>query len=379
MKTTYVYLGVEKVAYQFSEEEIMLLKRDLENKFMAIFNPKDGYYMRTGILDEEGKDTGIDPFMASFPELIDVGVMGSCVHGSSGLCIKSGVRCYQNGLNVHKRDMSLEEFKSIVDQCKGKTFQLALGGRGDVDQHANFEEILAYCRDNSIVPNFTTSGLGMTPEIASICKKYCGAVAVSWYRSIYTLKAIEMLVVAGVTTNIHYVLGNSSIVEAIDRLYKNGFPDDINAVIFLLHKPIGLGTQEDVLKVGNKNVNTFFALIDKMNFDFQVGFDSCTAPGIVNFTKNIDLDSIDFCEGARFSCYIDSEMNIMPCSFGNDDDKWFVSLNNSTIKEAWNSQVFENFRNHFKKACPSCKDRLLCGNGCPIVNEITLCERKERI
>ena len=29
--------------------------------------------------------------------------------------------------------MTLENFKRIVDECKGKTFQLALGGRGDVD------------------------------------------------------------------------------------------------------------------------------------------------------------------------------------------------------------------------------------------------------
>ena len=33
----------------------------------------------------------------------------------------------------------------------------------------------------------------MTKEKAKICKKYCGAVAVSWYRNTYTLNAINML------------------------------------------------------------------------------------------------------------------------------------------------------------------------------------------
>ncbi len=37
---------------------------------------------KAGILDENGKDTGVDPFMASFPHLIDVGVMGHCIHGT---------------------------------------------------------------------------------------------------------------------------------------------------------------------------------------------------------------------------------------------------------------------------------------------------------
>ena len=82
---------------------------------------------------------------------------------------------------------------------------------GDSDQHEHFEEFLRISRENHLVPNFTTSGYGMTEEIAGFCKKYCGAVAVSWYRSEYTLNAIKLLLDAGVKTNIHYVLGRSSI------------------------------------------------------------------------------------------------------------------------------------------------------------------------
>ena len=136
-----------------------------------MFDPKTGFYVRSGVYDENGNDTGIDPFMTQFPELIDVGVMGHCVHGASGLCLKSGVQCYQNGLKTHMPNMSLENYKRIVDECKDKTFQFALGGRGDVDQHENFEEIMRYTRENGIVPNFTSSGLGFTPEIVDICNE----------------------------------------------------------------------------------------------------------------------------------------------------------------------------------------------------------------
>ena len=68
-----------------------------EENFMSFFNEKTGAYMRTGIINQ-GKDTGIDPFMSSFPELLDVGIMGHCIHGQTGLCIQAGVECYQNGL-----------------------------------------------------------------------------------------------------------------------------------------------------------------------------------------------------------------------------------------------------------------------------------------
>ena len=182
-----VYRGKNKKKERFLE------KIDKKNHFKSRFYIDTGLYKRSGVFDEDGFDTGKDPWMSSMPELIDVGILGHCEHGRTGLCMKSGIECYQNGLGMHQPNMSLENFKRIVDECKGRVFQFALGGRGDVDQHENFEEILQYCKENDIVPNFTTSGLGMTHEIAAICKKYCGAVAVSDHEADYTEKALNYL------------------------------------------------------------------------------------------------------------------------------------------------------------------------------------------
>lgn len=350
---------------------------DKENRFIEMFNMETGFYIRSGIIDEEGNDTGADPFMRNFPQLIDIGVMGKCIHGESGLCIKSGIECYQDGLNVKKENMPLDNFKKIIGQSKGKVFQVALGGRGDVNKHEQFEEILKCCRDNEIVPNFTTSGLSLTQEEVDITKKYCGAVAVSEYRSEYTRKAIKMFIDADVKTNIHYVLGKNTIDEAIKKLSSNGFDEGINAVIFLMHKPIGLGSQTNVLDAEDPRVKEFFSLVDNGKYDFKIGFDSCSCAGVVNFTKNVNSDSMDYCEAARYSCYIDADMNLMPCSFGNQNPKYFVDLNKYTILEGWNSEIFNKFRNSLKFSCSKCSDRLICGM-CPIVPQITLCNRKEK-
>lgn len=352
----------------------MIKKLDRKNRFVSMFDPKTGFYARSGVIDENGNDTGVDSFMTAYPELIDVGVMGHCVHGSSGLCIKSGVQCYQNGLKTKHPNMSLENFKRIVDECKGKTFQLALGGRGDVDQHENFAEILAYCRDNNIVPNFTSSGLGFTDEIVQLCKKYCGAVAISWYRQSHTIRAIQMLLDAGVKTNIHYVLGNNSIDEAIERLKNNDFPVGVNAVIFLLHKPVGLGSEENVLRSNDPRVAEFFKVVDTQKFNFKIGFDSCSIPAVLNLTSNIDHDSIDTCEGGRWSMYITSDMKALPCSFDNQDLRWAYDISNDSIQNAWNSPQFEDFRNHFRTACPECSQRCSCMGGCPIRPQIVICD-----
>lgn len=298
---------------------------DHQYKFQSMFNPKTGAYIRTGILNNSGWDTGIDPFRASFPHLIDVGVMGHCIHGKTGLCAKAGIGCYQSGLRIDQPNMTMEDFASIAQQCAGRVNQFALGGRGDPDQHEEIIEILRLCRNHNIVPNFTTSGYRLTEEIARLCKQYCGAVAVSWYRSKYTINAIQMLIAAGVKTNIHYVLGKNSINEAIRRLEQENFPAGINSIVFLLHKPVGQGSQENVLSTSDPRVIRLYGLIDKRKRRFKVGMDSCCVPGIVNFCNNVIPEAIDPCEGGRFSCYIGADMVMLPCSF-DQSQKYGVSL-----------------------------------------------------
>ena len=423
----------------------MIWTKDEKYDFVYGFDPSTGMYIRTDVLDENGRETGIQPFRASMPHLIDVGIMGRCIHGSSGLCAKSGVQCYQNGPRRNDPNMTLENFELICKQCSGKVQQFALGGAGDPDQHENFEEILKLCRTYGIVPNFTTSGLGMTPEIAVLCKQYCGAVAVSQYSRLkhviigkvknkywdakdeqfvsqygdkgewymeseeelgtildnlwceyhhkwdddkiifkdvyyesgsYTIKAIHMLLDAGVKTNIHYVVGNQSIDELLIRLRINGFPKSINAVVLLLHKPVGLGMAKNVLEVNDDRVGEMYQMLSEPR-PFKIGMDSCNVPGAINFCNDMMLESLDTCEGGRFSCYIGADMIMVPCSF-DQDKKYGCDLRKMTIQDAWDSDLFEAFRNIMRGACPNCKNRENCLGGCPLKPEIVLCNKKEK-
>ena len=379
----------------------IVLYEDPEFHFREYFDKEDGLWI-TG----DCKD-GSSPFRRSFPSLLDIGIMGHCPNGKAGICAKAGIQCYQNAPNSIRENMKLEDFKSIIDQCKGKTFQVALGGAGDPNLHENFKEIVEYCRSNNIIPNYTTSGFNLTDEQVEISKK-CGAVAVSQYSRLeiqqmpsyqiledgsriptemmqvfsetnpQTNNAIQKFLDAGITTNIHYVLGKNTIKEAITRLKNNLFPEGINAIVFLLHKPIGLGKEENMLHYNDPEVKEFFELIDSQQFPFKIGFDACSVPGILNFTHNIDSRSTETCEGSRTSAYIDAQMNMMPCSFGNQNKSYYVSLYDHTIKEAWEGEVFGKFRNHLFNACPNCKNRENCYGGCPIISDIVLCNREER-
>ena len=88
---------------------------DKKNRFIEQFNPETGFYIRSGVIDESGKDTGIDPFMRCFPSLIDVGIMQRCVCAN-----KCNVDCYQKAKERTGNNMSIEDYRSILEQCKGK-------------------------------------------------------------------------------------------------------------------------------------------------------------------------------------------------------------------------------------------------------------------
>lgn len=370
---------------------------DKQHHFFEIFNTETGEYIRTGTLDaklsrinadekalaayilkniqDDNLIQGEDPFMRDICGLLDIGVMGTCQHGQSGLCLQASNDCYQSGNKIAKPNMSVKDFKSIIEQVENKIFQVALGGRGDVNKHENFEDLLKICRDHNIIPNYTTSGLGLTDEEVLITKKYVGSAAISWYRHQHTFDAISQFIKAGIKTNIHFVLSKKSIDEAIDFIKNDKWPEKINAVIFLLYKPVGEGKPEYVLQADDPKLKVFFDLVNNFKGDYKLGFDSCSIPGIINFTNTINPVLVDTCEGARFSAYISADMNMLPCSF-DQELTWAVNLKEYTIKEAWDSALFQNFRKQLRTSCPNCSDRTECYGGCPINRDIVLCNRK---
>ena len=357
----------------------MVIYKDKQYKFYEYFNTENGFLIRS-----ESVDTKKNPIMRSFPELLDIGIMGTCAASNLNICKNFGVDCYQKAMAKKRPNIKLEEYETLLKQCNGKVFQIALGGAGDPNKHEDFKEILRMTRKNNIVPNYTTSGYMLTDDEAELTKLYCGAVAVSFYSKLingnesnpYTLNAINMLLKHNCITNIHYVLSKQTISEAIYRLKNNLFPIGINAIIFLLYKPSGFGVQNKVLSCFDSELKELINIIDTQHFDYAIGFDTCFTPALLTFSKIISSKSLDFCEAARFSMYIDCELNAFPCSFDSCEKKYCVSLKNKSILDVWKSDVFEKFRNKQNPNCKSCKMYSDCLCGCPLYDSINICNRK---
>lgn len=362
--------------------------KDEKYRFIEYFSEKTGLLIRSNIFDGN-IDTGREPFMRSFPELLDIGIMGSCHISNKNICKAAGIDCYQNAISKIKPNMGIDDYKEIMKQCEGRVFQVALGGAGDPNKHENFEEILLLTRETEIVPNLTTSGIGLTDREISLIREYCGAVAVSYYSrlefdsnnssretNMATIDAIERLVAKNCIVNIHFVLSTDTIQEAITRLRYGLFPKGINAVIFILYKPVGLGRQEKVLSLNNLHFIGFLELINVQKFDFKVGFDTCHTPALVNKCSNISEQSLDACEAARFSMYIDRDLIAYPCSFDCIGQEFAENLRIKTIDKVWWSDTFNCFRDRQNNACNQCEKKGLCMGGCLLGIDLDICGQK---
>ncbi len=363
----------------------MIYYKDNKFSFVELFNEKTGTLVRSNVLSA-GIETDNIPEMRSFPELIDIGIMGSCDAGKAGICRTAGVDCYQSGMLSLNKNMELSEYKRIIAQCKGRTFQVALGGAGDPNKHESFEEILQSTRESNIVPNYTTSGYGLLDCEIELSKRYCGAVAISYYSKLdslgkednpATIAAIRRLVEAGCITNIHYVISKKNIREAVFRVKNHTFPMGINAVIFLLYKPVGRASQEYVLDYTDRDYIELLHLVSSADSSWRYGFDTCQSPALSKYTDNVAKEALEFCEAARFSMYIDAKSEAYPCSFGIEDNRFSVSLRTHTLQEAWESVQFASFRDNQRKQCVMCTNRQC--RGCGLDLRIGVCERSAEV
>ena len=117
-------------------------------------------------------------------------------------------------------------------------------------------------------------------------------------------------------------------------------------MIFLLHKPAGLGTKENVLDFHDPRVADFFAEVDRRH-PFKVGMDSCNVPGAIHYCKNVLPESLDTCESGIFGCYISADMYMTLCSF-DQRHRYHISLRGSTNEKPGTASPSSDFERRCK-------------------------------
>lgn len=326
----------------------------------------------TGIAARWNSNGGNPFWREEGPELLDISITDYCERGCDF--------CYRNA-NIEGCFMKLSFFEEIMQQAeKAGIQQIALGG-GNPNQHPDFINFLKIAREHHIVASYTTNGQGMSEEIYKATKMYGGAIAASWYAP-YTdaLDVMEKCKIHNICFNIHFVLHNESLLEALSLLNSSTLPwENINAIVFLNYKPLGRRIY-DGLK-DDENWDYFLNVV--MQFKkCRIGFDSCMISWLMKNKELILEESIDFCEAGRFSAFISEKGVMYPCSFLCNENRYGESLIEKSLVEIWKTgRAFVEMRKLLD--CPSsqetpifrcanCADYDLCHGGCQVL-EINRC------
>jgi radical SAM protein with 4Fe4S-binding SPASM domain len=353
--------------------------------YPAIFYKKTGQFIRG-----DDPKTGADPFLATeMPEMLDISITGKCTGPNGTNCDFCYRRATPDG-----EHMTLENLNKLLDWCKGHfVCQIALGG-GNPPLHPQFPEVLRMIHDAGIIPNYTYNGRDLTDEGLWATKAFCGAVAVSHYDHELCMSECARLIEAEIKTNIHFVLSNKTIGEAADIIDGSvKMPDGLNAIVFLTHKAVGWGTEDDLLDPNSREFKRFIQELRQNGGGrpFKIGFDSCFASALVQVT-DIDPVLYDFCEAGRFSAFISEDMKFYPCSFTEDKyeggidllemEKEYIRLQGKSytlnpLAYAWKAgECFEDFRDWLSTKHCECEYLSICQGGCPI-NGAAYCGLKE--
>ena len=345
----------------------------MSKEYKSVFRKSDGLALRWG----KTRDTSDDPFMSPMPELIDLCITKRCTMGCP--------YCYANS-GPNEPHMSMLEFDRFLSQLPDTCQQIALGG-GNPNCHPDFPTILKMIKDKGVVPNYTTNGLDLTDDIVTASKAYCGAIAVSQHRT-NIMPAIKLLSDEGIKTNIQYVVNNDTIQrfdkDEMDTYLTRAKEAGCFAVIFLLHKPQGRSSPIANVQPGDK-LNEFLHYVEnrrQIKNSVGLGFDSCFMTGVMTRTK-LDRTLMDSCEAGRFSCFVDYELSVYPCSFYNRGESTALNLKITSFEDIWYGKFFvewrQKFRNQVEVCSPNCFNETMakeCLGGCPIFKDINLCEKK---
>jgi radical SAM protein with 4Fe4S-binding SPASM domain len=342
----------------------MIVTRHYERQhYSVIFDTRSGFFARV-------EDTGwSEPSWAEHgPELMDIGITNWCDRG----CESCYRRSHENGVQ-----MQMSNYGTLIRQASDMgVLQVALGG-GNPNQHPCFAEILASTRDEyGIVPSYTTNGRGLTPEVMSATRRYCGAVAVSVnapYRE--AAEAVRKLVAHGIKTNLHFILDYRGVGRAISWLEDPPkWFHGLNAIIFLNFKPVTRNGKKRRLAKSNPRVGQFFHLATTNAYPFKVGFDSCCTAGVLTYGDAV-LTSVEACDAARFSMFVSEEMRAYPCSFMAELCEGH-EVTSTNLQQIWQGgDLFVQMRESLSpRRCGKCSASLHCMSGCPLFPEINICK-----
>ena len=311
----------------------------------------------TGLFVRWGKTPSDDPQCSPIgPEIADIEVTTICRGAGGDLC----KFCYKSN-NPYGKNMSFDTFKIIFDKLPKNLTQIAFGADAHAMANPDLFKMMAYCRQNNVVPNITVADID--EPVAAELARLCGATAVSHYDTGICKRSIHNLHEAGLKQiNIHQMVSEETLDNCYSIIDEAKNIPGLNAIVMLSLKQKGRGRNHTPLPF-----HMFKDMIDyAMEKKAPIGFDSCTAHKFLKYVegKNDEKLSrlaifVEPCESMLFSTYIDVDGIVYPCSFSPGTPGWETGIDvvncKNYMEDVWNSERMMVWRNGLianERRCP---------------------------
>lgn len=264
-------------------------------------------------------------------------------------------------------------------------FHVALGG-GESLLRDDLFALAAHARLRGLVPNLTTSGLGLTEEKAAACRVF-GQVNVSLdgvgdvYRESrgydgarVALRAMERLIAAGVPTGINFVVSRVTW-DAMESTVATVAAMGGNEVEFLRFKPAGRGADVyDDYALSEAQARSVLPKLLRLQAQYpsvHMKIDCSFVPFVCAADPDLGVleqFGIYGCEAGHALSAIDANGIARPCSFV-DDPMGDVEA----FGDGWHDDArliaWRTYPERAPAPCSECAYRTVCKGGCKVVTK----------
>lgn len=269
--------------------------------------------------------------------------------------------CYQDS-RPRRRHAPKELVEQVIKGFDVPPYQIAIGG-GEPTEHPDFPEILRKARELGTVPNYTTNGAKLLPEIVEATNEVCGGVAMTFH----AFKGLDWFIehylalknALKVQVNVH-VIADQSVAKNIDALISRISETGPLRIVLLAYYPdVGRATFEGIMPKQIYMKDLPEAIMKALEVGYQIAFSEGMLPFILSRPEmGIRSDFFMRSEG-YFSCYFDSKGRISESSFRPARDDEEKTVWNTKSQELWD-KLDMSFRGPEGDKCYYCKHKSRC-------------------
>ncbi len=307
------------------------------------------------------------------------------VHLSLGRrCPARCTACYQDA-GPEQPEVARDLMTELDQIAQLGAFEVAFGG-GEVSLRPDLVALCAAARARGLVPNFTSSGFGISAELARALAPFVGQVNISldgvagisaevrgWDGARLALVAIQHLVDAGVRVGVNTVLSQPLLATpgALEELGATLARVGVAEWQWLRFKPVGRGAAEDTRLAPEAKLLAQIwprALQVEAQTGLRLRWDCALIPFLVDQGLEPELLGrlgLRGCPGGKDLLAIDAEGRASPCSFAAPERV------ESGIGATWaEAPGLSRWRASPPVGpCVACELQPICRGGCKVVSQ----------